>query len=137
MPAILIYVNGTKETVSISSSGLNNNVNVDSAEPLLIGRRNLNGSLISYLNGGVNEVDIYNKELTQTDVDLLYASKVKRLPIQLSPVAYYPLDQGSDGTALSTTADFYKDLSGNGNHGTGVDADGDSLNVAESVLSYP
>ena len=46
-----------------------------------------------------------------------------------------PANTGS--TALNTDVDGYKDLSGNGNNGQGVDANGNSTNIAEEVLSYP
>ena len=78
--------------------------------------------------------------MSQLEIDLLAKSKVKGIPLQIQPSSlklYLPLDDFADNTALDTTVDGYVDRSGNGNHGQGVDADGDSTNTAESVLSYP
>lgn len=91
-------------------------------------------------SGDINEVAIWQAALTTTEFDLLCDSKIKGMPLQIQPSnlkVYFPLDDYGDGSALDTSVNGYRDISGNDKHGTGFDADGDSTNKAEEILSYP
>ena len=144
-PNSTIWVDGVSQPITAGGfygDGVADNMaNFDF--PIFIGDYNNRGNPITpYFNGEINEVYMWSTAtaLEQWEVDSLASARGKRIGLQIRPSEqydYHPFDQGSDGTPLSTTADFYKDISGNGNHGTGVDVNGDSLNVAESVLSYP
>jgi hypothetical protein len=91
-------------------------------------------------NGIVNEFAVWNTALTASEVALLYNSKVKRIPLQIQPTklqAYLPLDAVSDGA--SADAVVFKDLTGNGYDGTGVDGANNTglTGTAEVNLTYP
>ncbi len=127
-----LYIDGTEKDTTGYSGAI-----TTETESLRIGANS--GTANRFFNGKLSEVSIWSEALTAGEVFLLYNSKVKGMPLQIQPanlVGYWPLDDFSDGTVLDTSVDGYKDRSGNGNDGTGVDADGDSTNVAEQVLSY-
>lgn len=91
-------------------------------------------------NGKVTDFAWWDVALTASERALLASSRVKRMPLQIQPsnlVVYLPLDDYSDTSNLNTDADGYKDLSGNANHGQGVDANSNSYNISETLLSYP
>jgi len=93
-----------------------------------------------FLTGAVLELAIFSFAFTDAQAVDISTSGVKQFAFQhdLSTIfAYFALDDFEDGTALSTITDGYRDSSGNGRHGTGVDANTNSLNIAESVLTYP
>jgi hypothetical protein len=93
----------------------------------------------SLLDGSITDVSIWSDDLSATEISQIASSRLKIVPLQIYTSAllrYWPLDNGSDGTAISTSSGFYKDLSANAVNCTGVDADSDSLNEAERVLSY-
>ena len=116
-----------------------NNTNIPTV-PATIGAGQVGSSRNDILDGKISEVAIWDTNLSTEEVSLLYNSKVKGIQRQIKPnnlVGYWPLDDFPDGTSLDTSSGGYKDRSGNGNDGTGVDADGDSTNIAEEVLSYP
>jgi len=115
----------------------------DSTADLSIGSINSGdtcaGSKIQYFNGQITEVAIWNTALSATDIEILYKSKIKGMPLQIKPanlVAYWPMNSGRDGT--SADGDTIYDRSGNGNNGTGDDGAGEGLTwKGEEVLSYP
>ena len=111
----------------------------------LVNRNNVNDIRIGYFssvnnawNGIITEYAMWSSVLTVEEVELLHSSKVKGMPLQIQPVnlvVYLPLDDHPKGTAINTTA--FKDQSGNSYHGAGIDVDGDSSVVGETVFSYP
>ena len=129
-----LYVNGSEDVNSPVNSG--DGAMVDSNHIVSLGYF-LDGSTWAF-NGKINNTIFCSDVLSSAEILNLYKSKMKRDPLQLNNLLQFlSLDDFSDGTALDTSADGYKDSSGNGNDGTGVDADGDSTNIAEEVLSYP
>jgi len=89
-------------------------------------------------DGYINEVAVWDIALTAGEISLLFNSKLKRMPLQIQPAnlkLYLPMDDHPEGAGINTAV--FRDLSGNGNDGTGVDADGDSTIESETVLSYP
>jgi len=123
-----LYVDGTNTaTVAIS---------IVSTTDFNIGKR---GDGV-FLNCIVTDVAIWTTVLTDAEISLLADSKIKRIPLQIqssSLVVYLPLDDEEDGS--SSDGDTFRDLSGNGNNGTGDDgANNTGLTAkAEEVLSYP
>lgn len=85
----------------------------------------------------MRECAVFTKELSTQDRALLDSSETRYIPLQIGSCSLYlTLDDRPDGeTGISGTV--YKDKSGNGNDGTGVDATANSINVAETLLSYP
>ncbi len=135
--AMNFYINGLLETITETGDGvfgtMTNNLNVG-----FFGRTS--GTFRAYVGGTLSDVAIYNKVLSATEISILSSSRVKRMPLQISPsnlLAYWPLDDQPDGT--SGDGDTFRDLSGNGNNGTGDDgANNTGLTaLAEFILSYP
>lgn len=93
----------------------------------------------NYFNGKLSDLAIWDIEISADDALKLAKSRGKRMPLQIKPsnlIAFWPLDDGVDGSILNTASNFYKDIDST-NHGTATDADGDSLNSAELILTYP
>jgi len=85
-----------------------------------------------------SEFAIWNTNLTDGEVAQLMNAKLRYLPLQIKKAnlkGYWPLDDHPQGTFIN--AKTFNDISGNGNHGTGVDANDNSTCIAESILSYP
>jgi len=92
----------------------------------------------AFFDGKITEVEACFAELTADEVAILASSMIKRMPLQIQPSSlqmYLPLDDFTSGTGINGKTFF--DLSGNGNSGTGVDGDNDSICIAEEILSYP
>ncbi len=93
-----------------------------------------------FLNGEINEVAIWDNDLTVAEIVLLASSKIKRMPLQIQPSnlqLYLPFDDEEDGS--SADGDTFLDMSGNGNTATGDDGGNDAglIAIAETVLTYP
>jgi hypothetical protein len=130
-----LYVNAVEEG-SIQTDALTTDTIVTN-EPLRIGAKKNNGVPF---DGSLTEIAMWSVELTQAEVSQLYNSRIKGMPLQIqssSLIAYWPMDDGADGT--SADGQTFKDLSGTGNDGTGDDGANNSglTNKGEEVLSYP
>lgn len=121
---------GTGSPVSTSGSI------TDGTAELEFGRYNSSNPF----DGILSDVVFYSVVLSQAEINQLYNSRIKYMPLQIQPsnfIGYWPMNDGSDGT--SADGDTIRDLSGNGNDGTGDDgANNTGLTwKAEEVLSYP
>jgi len=129
----VLYVDTTQEDTDTD------NGDCSSSHAFTIGKNIRTNSNDQPWFGQVNEVAIWQGyALTAQDRQNLYNSKVKRMPLQIGAqylVGYWPLDDLAEG--ISINGKTFKDLSEKGYNGTGTDTDGDSLSVAETVLSYP
>jgi len=129
-----IYVNADdKSLITVHNKAMDGSI-ANVAE-LCIGARN---KTVQFYDGRESEVAIWDVELSQTDVSLLYQARLKRMPFQIKKsnlVFYLPLDDVVDG--ISIDGQTFKDLSGNNYDGTGSDSGGQSVGKAESLLSYP
>lgn len=127
-----IWKDGVLWNSSVSAATPTN----DSDETLYIGE--ISATFIYSTDGQITEVAWWKDvALTQDEISLL-ASSIKRMPLQIQPAnlkLYLPLDDHTSGTGINGKT--YNDMSGNGNDGTGVDADADSTNVGEEILNYP
>ena len=111
----------------------------DSTADFQIGADFNNDTPASFHNGKISDVAIWDAALSADEIALIYNSKIKGIPLQIQPAnlqAYYPLDDFSDGTIGINTFSF-QDRSGKGTVVVGIDGDGDSVIVAEEILSYP
>jgi len=97
---ILGYLNGSLATLSTASSGTYSNMS-DSSEPLYIGR---NGS--NYSDGLVDEVAIFNSELSASDVTAIYNSGSPNDLTSLNPVAWWRMGDGIEGASGTTVYDM-------------------------------
>jgi len=128
-----VYVNGSSWA---QAGAANTDTSADAGNPLTICKA------ISYdypTDGTITEVAVWDVALTQTEIDLLAKSRLKRIPLQTQPShlkLYLPMDDLSEGGNLAGAT--FMDMSGNGNDGTGSDADASGgQGKAEEVLSYP
>ena len=132
---IRTYINGSPDGTDATYNG-----DADSSDDEVgIGARLSNAGAVieEKFDGQITEVCLWNTALTADEISLLYSSRLKGISLQIKPAnlkLYLPLDDHASGTALNTTV--FKDLSGNGNDGTGVDTDADSFTTAE-ILNYP
>ncbi len=132
---VRLWVNNINQVSSINYSGT---IQFNASFDNIIGYDDQDAN--RGFNGKVSEAAIWDVVISDNEIALLANSKVKGIPLQIQPANlqfYAPLDDFVDGTNLNTDANGYKDRSGNGNDGQGVDADTDSLNIAEQILSYP
>lgn len=120
-----IYVNGINVAVTDHSGGAGT-IGTSTAS-LRIGGNN---STNRYFTGSIDDVRIYNRTLSTTEVEALYKAKRKRIGGSLANdlVAHYEMDGGEISSQVSTVID----VSGNSNHGTGIG--GASLIYSDGVL---
>mgnify|MGYP000070609579 CR=1 FL=1 len=79
-----------------------------SAANLIIGKRAYEGSCVVPFNGLISSVRIYNRALSQSEIELLYANP--DYPLTDGLVLWFPMNEHSGNTVY--------DLSPYGNHGT-------------------
>ena len=88
----------------------------------------------------MSDVAIWDRVLSQDEINLLYSARLKYIPVQIRPdnlVAYWTLDDVGDG--VSADGKVFSDKSGNGNDGVGSDGGNDAGLTGESerYLTYP
>lgn len=91
-------------------------------------------------DGQLNEVAVWDTNISSGEVSILNSSKMKHMPLQIKPAnlkGYWAMNSGADGASADGATII--DLSGNGNNGTGDDgANNTGLTwKAEEALSYP
>lgn len=105
---------------------------------IYLGALNNRGTAAVFSDVTLNEVAIWNIALSATDIEILYKSKIKGMPLQIKPdnlVGYWPLGDICDGCDLAGAT--FVDRSGNGNTGTGSDANASGgQGKGEEVLTY-
>lgn len=112
-----LYVNGVSESVTLTTNSYNGSFTLkEAAKPLGIGvRRNNSGSFLNYFNGSLDDVRIYNRALSASEITRLYHSAGKvtgKNPSISGLVGHWAFDSGDIvGTNVS-------DRSGSGNAGT-------------------
>jgi len=125
-----LYVDGIQITKSFVTETLSatilNNFN------LQIGARNgLSGNAFV---GSLSDACIWDDIVSAGGFAQIYNARLKGMPLQIQLsdlLGYWPLDDHPNGINVNTLT--FKDLSGNGNNGTGVGG----VAEAESMLSYP
>lgn len=133
----IIYVDGVAKTASWVNGDGTGSFSANN-HPAEIGQSNFLGTLQNF-SGIIDEMALWNKILTATEIGILASSHIKHMPLQIQASnlkAYWPMDDGLDGT--SADGDTVRDLSVNGNNGIGDDgANNTGLTwKAEEVLSY-
>jgi len=107
-----IYVDGVETTLDGANDGDTTGVTFSqwtSAQNLYVGSYNNNGADAFHFDGGLDNVKIFSKALTQDDIDALYNAKSDYAAAGC--VAHYKLDDYAADTAVL-------DSSGNSNDGT-------------------
>jgi len=106
---ISLYRNGSASTTTNSSSGTYAGM-PSTSETLKIGRFNLNGSV---MNGLIDEVAIFDYELTSSQVSDIYNSGSPADISSLSPLGWWRMGDNDGGTGTTIT-----DQGSGGNDGT-------------------
>lgn len=127
-----LYLNGVED----ASGSIATNPNGGGGATTLIGAGGNTDTTpsgrIQYHNGLIDDVRIYNRALSASEIESIYLSR-SRLLNTTGLVGYWRLDEGLD-LAISTGNATIIDSSGNGNHGT--PANGPTYR-ASSVINYP
>lgn len=128
-----LFLNGGSEGTDTTSSGTRKD---NGTADLYIGNWVYNNAQDH--DGPIREVAMWSVVLSASERSLIENSKLRGMPLQVQPsnlIFYLPLDDHPNQAGINNLV--FKDLSGNGNNGTGVDANGDSAVIGETVLSYP
>jgi hypothetical protein len=105
-----IYIDGVLENSRGASGTITN-----TSHPVVIGAMRETGPAGRYLNGDIDEVRIWNKALSASDILALKDCELQSAETGL--VSYYKFNQGND-SADNTTITTLTDVSGNANNGT-------------------
>ncbi|HXC05291.1 MAG TPA: LamG-like jellyroll fold domain-containing protein, partial [Bacteroidia bacterium] len=127
--SVVLYVDGNAEATQTNAA------NVSSTLPLWIG--NFSGAPTYYFPGKVDEVRMYNTDLTQAQIKSDMLSTTSSLPANL--VSYYNFDMGIAGGTNTGLTTLYDQGTG-GNNGTliGFTLTGTASNWVESyALAVP
>jgi hypothetical protein len=84
-----------------------------------------------WLYAYLTELAVFDSELSANDINKLYRSRVKYLPLEMGAKTYFPMDDGASGS--SGNGDTVRDYSGNGSDGTNTG----TTWLGEQMLSYP
>jgi len=96
-PVVKGYVNGAAEG---SGSTGNDSITFDSS--FTIGTRNSGGNLASYWDGEIDQVRIFNKELSSTEVGYLYNDDTANIANISNQVSHYDMEGDSNNNKLQT-----------------------------------
>lgn len=134
---VSIYLDGSGETEDVIKDTLSGGDTLLNDIAAHIGERGDGG--INF-NGIIEDVSVWNVELTSGEVSRLYNGRVRRRPLQTQPsglVHHSPLDDVADG--VSADGATFVDMSSNGNTGTGDDGANNTglTGTAGEVMSYP
>lgn len=125
-----LYVDGTEVSYATQTAGTFD-PDSDASGNMLMGNTLFVTDTRTF-DGQINDVAIWTVLLTQEEITQLASSRVKGMPLQISPsnlVAYWPMDDQPDGTSDST----YRDVVGVSSTCTGTSG---TTAKAEEVLSY-
>lgn len=127
------FKDGAETTYTTTQSGTGS-ADSNSGQNTLIGN---DVGLANTFDGPIGEVAEWSStSLTAQDHLNLEKSGVKRMALQIQPSSlkvYLPMDECGDGATCST-ASMFRDMSGNGFHGSPA---GSPVGAAESTMSYP
>jgi len=124
-----LYVNGELEATEPSASAQ------DSTGPLMLGGTEV---LDEYFDGILDEVRLYNRALTETEVEVDLATAIQTPPAE--PVAVYSFDEGEGRTTADSVGGHSGTISGatweiDGKYGTALRFDGvdDIVTIPDSA----
>lgn len=130
-----IFVDGVQST-SIGSTNTWHHLIITTASPITGNQINFGKTSSLYLNGRLDEIKLYNRTLSATDVKNLYNYSP-------APVGYWKFDEGVGTTAYDSSGNGFNGTLGSGNSapswttgkiGKGLSFDGsnDSVSVADN-----
>jgi hypothetical protein len=131
---IKIYIDGvekgtTAATRTVGATNVNLGIGIDVA----------GGG--TFFDGVINELAMWNVDITASEIDLLASAKGKRMACQVSPsnlIDSWSMDECADGVSCDAVI-FNSSCGSAGDVGTGGDGDNNTglAGTAEEVLTYP
>jgi hypothetical protein len=106
-----IYIDGSPQT--LRTSGQSSLTMINSTDPLRFGARSNNTTPNSYLQGKMDEIALFNSELSSSNVTSIYNSGAPDDLSSLSPVGWWRTGDNDSGTGTTIT-----DQGSGGNDGT-------------------
>lgn len=101
-----IYVNGVEQTLDAVHDGSTSGVTMSeytSALDMYIGAYHINGSIADAYSGGIDNAMLFDKVLTQEEIDCLYNAGAGT---ELVPTTYTAIAFGLDATRLNNTGEI-------------------------------
>ena len=123
------YVDGAAQALSAWASGTSTATNsTTNSEPLVIGHMPVNGYTAAYWDGPLDEISIWDRELSSGDVDDIYnggtPNNLKGHSAAEDLLGWWRFGDGPGDSSDSTDSDArIYDQSGNGHNLTGVNTD--------------
>jgi hypothetical protein len=106
-----IYIDGVSQT--LTTSGSSSLTMINSTDPLRFGARSNNTTPNSYLQGKMDEIALFNSELSSSNVTSIYNSGGPDDLASLSPVGWWRMGDDNSGSGTTIT-----DQGSGGNNGT-------------------
>ena len=106
-----IYIDGVSQT--LTTSGLTSLTMINSTDPLRFGARSQSSAPNSFLQGKMDEIALFNSELSSSDVTSIYNSGGPDDLASLSPVGWWRMGDNNSGSGTTIT-----DQGSGGNDGT-------------------
>lgn len=116
----IIYVDGVQKVSSASDKDGNKDF---SSTAFYVCAINNKGTASDFFTGKIDDVRIYERELSASEIEILYKSKRKRIGISLDDSnfkVHYELDHESIGATLGAGDAIDSSRSGNNGDGTGT-----------------
>jgi len=96
-----IYIDGVSQT--LTTSGSSSLTMINSTDPLRFGARSSNTTPNSYLQGKMDEIALFNSELSSSNVTSIYNSGGPDDLATLSPVGWWRMGDNDGGTGTTIT----------------------------------
>jgi len=133
-PDVRIYIDGVLDTSATIGYDL-----VSDPYPVAVGDGIGPAAGIYAFDGIIEDATVWEEVLSSNEIRRLYEARLKYMPLQVRPEVlrlYLPCDDLEQGEDLDGATII--DLSGNGNHGTGNDADSSGgQGYGAEFLVYP
>jgi hypothetical protein len=96
-----IYIDGVSQT--LTTSGLTSLTMINSTDPLRFGARSQSSAPNSFLQGKMDEIALFNSELSSSNVTSIYNSGGPDDLASLSPVGWWRMGDNDGGTGTTIT----------------------------------
>jgi hypothetical protein len=104
-----LYIDGEAEVVTMFAYDNLGTASIQNSEPVRIGNMPVNGPGTCWWDGGIDEVSLWNKELTSDDVEEIYSLGNPK-PLNLHSavanlVSYWRMGDGDNGAGVPDSSD--------------------------------
>ena len=131
------YIDGASETATQWHADNLGSNSIQNSEPVRIGNMPVNGPGTTWFDGGIDEVSLWNKELTSDEVEEIYSLGHPK-PLNLhgavaNLVSWWRMGDGDNGAGISDSSDSSDasarvyDMSTNSNNLTPVNTEYDDI----------